>query len=383
VQYRRGSFTAVNATGNQSVNGVGFQGKAIRLWTTAQTAEGYTFDLLFGMGCATSSSARWAVAEAIQAASARRMDNTKVLLVCETGTGAQTFAADFVSFDADGFTINITQSLAAVLVHYEVATGNVSTNGVGFQPDYGFFMASRVSGALPGAATGMKLSFGSAVSASQQGASAVSMSNVVPVTFSRWQKPGAVMLQLAATSEADGGQAEHVSWDADGWTWHWTTALSAAHNIGYLAFKGGKYWVGTDTQSTATGTQTKTGVGFRPVAVSSFGVNAASSSTIDSAICKMSTGSSDVSNEGALWFEGVSGVPGGNRAIVSDKALRYATGASTTNAEADVQSSDADGYTRNWSTADATAREDIVTAFGSADLFDSTFEFPHRRFGPF
>jgi hypothetical protein len=43
----------------------------------------------------------------------------------------------------------------------------------------------------------------------------------------------------------------------------------------------------------------------------------------------------------------------------------HSTQASTTDAEADLNSFDADGFTLNWSTADATAREFIYLAFGS------------------
>ena len=54
-----------------------------------------------------------------------------------------------------------------------------------------------------------------------------------------------------------------------------------------------------------------------------------------------------------------------NSATVTDKILRHATSPSTTDAEADLSSFDPDGYTLNWTTADAVAREFIGLSMGS------------------
>jgi hypothetical protein len=51
---------------------------------------------------------------------------------------------------------------------------------------------------------------------------------------------------------------------------------------------------------------------------------------------------------------------------VTDKAIGFSTATSTTDAEADLSSLDSDGFTLDWTTADAVAREFIFTAFGSS-----------------
>jgi hypothetical protein len=50
---------------------------------------------------------------------------------------------------------------------------------------------------------------------------------------------------------------------------------------------------------------------------------------------------------------------------LTTKVLRHATNPSTVDAEADLNSFDADGYTLGWTTADATAREFVAVSMGS------------------
>ena len=64
VLMKKGTFVRQGATGNQSVTGVGFQGKVLICWHTRQTAVGSTSGLQAGFGFAVSSSQRFCCAYA-------------------------------------------------------------------------------------------------------------------------------------------------------------------------------------------------------------------------------------------------------------------------------------------------------------------------------
>ena len=107
-----GGWTTPGATGNQAVTGVGFQADLVFLLTYVSTG---TLPLSsgsigFGLGAAKSSTARATLASMSRDAQAtmqtRRYGLDIECLSMIAGGSALNERADFVSFDADGFTIN-------------------------------------------------------------------------------------------------------------------------------------------------------------------------------------------------------------------------------------------------------------------------------------
>src|SRR3990167_4805744 len=107
-----GSFAQPGATGNQAVEGVGFTPKVVMFWMSNATSEGVWDDATFSFGAATTPSAtgeqvnaRFACDDAA-ATSACANFHGKTSVIGVSDPAASILAeADFVSMDADGFTI--------------------------------------------------------------------------------------------------------------------------------------------------------------------------------------------------------------------------------------------------------------------------------------
>ena len=191
VLMKKGTFVRQGATGNQSVTGVGFQGKVLICWHTRQTAVGSTSGLQAGFGFAVSSSQRFCCAYASDTAVA--VSNTGkgsaagIIRVFSDGTPTVDAAADFVSFDADGFTIDWTTDVTALaqIIHYVVlggpgilnafigqfagpaGTGETNFTGVGFKGN--FFMQFNTNQTATGDEVNMVFGNGAAVSRFKRG----------------------------------------------------------------------------------------------------------------------------------------------------------------------------------------------------------------------
>ena len=242
LSVKSGTFEHPATTGNYSISGVGFQPKVLLLWHVNK-ASGFGADshLQVGMGAATSSSARWAVLAASKDAVAtsvafRRSTASGCLLGVSTVTGAINLAADFVSFDGDGFTLNATtvQTGAPKKISYLVmggsditnavagnlslgnSAGNVSATGLGFQPDLCLFAGVAASPAAASAAECI-FSFGAAIDASNQWLAAVGAQNAQGTSKTyRYQRTDRILAQVFNDSVT--WDADFVSMDADGFT---------------------------------------------------------------------------------------------------------------------------------------------------------------------
>lgn len=386
---KTGGFAANTSTGNQSVTGIGFQPKAIIFYASNITAIGSLAGLSASYGVALSSSDRFAAGYSSldnQAASNSdlRLDNTKCVTLVNT-TPAIIFDADFVSMDADGFTINITTTDASARIISYIAFGgsdltNVDLNyfqssagigsqavtGVGFQPDALILLPSLNTAAPPvmaGAAFGLNIGF--ATPNNQGQSNSVIGSGANPQTGYRRQTT-TLSVNNGTSIGTIVNEGAVTSFDSDGYTINWTVA--AQRFVCILALKGGTYKVGTITQPAVTGSQAITGVGFQPRSLMTISVNAAASTTYDKANSNLSLGSGNSSSSRrSFWI--------GNKDAVSPteidmnlddtKLIKLMTsGTPTVNAAADLTSMDADGFTLDWTTADATARQIIYMAMG-------------------
>jgi hypothetical protein len=382
-------FAQPTSSGNQATTGAGFRPKAIMIFGSAPTSAGNAVNLFLNAGMATSTSARGVISsfdtDAVATTIVFRGTRTD-RCYASYASATSIVEADLVSLDADGFTLNWSKveasnarKLFAVclggddLTNAKVQTftgassaGNQSVTGVGFQPDCTIFFAGLTLANL--GESSMLFSIGAAKSSSERVAAGMSsVDNVGTSNTNRKQVSDKCITLPWAGTGAVLQEADFVSHDADGFTINWTTALSN-RTILALCLKGGQYKIGAETQKTSTGTKATTGTSFTPTGLLTWGVNnTASSSIADNA--RLSIGfASGAGDEKSIWGGSLDnqGTSVSDSRYSATKVIEHCTeGTPTVNAAADVDSFDSNGFTLDWTTADATAREFLYLAFGS------------------
>jgi hypothetical protein len=373
-----GSFTVPAGTGNQATTGVGFQPKFVYFFGNGRTADGAaagasnTQSPWWGFGI--SSSSRVVMTEGDDGLTANNTATDATKCIKRINGVTTVFAADLVSLDADGFTVNFTTANAtAYVVNYmafggadltnvalksftsATATGNQATTGVGFQPDVMLLLGADNS------ASNNSTNFGLAKSSSAR-STASQAANAT--TGGRIQKTTVVYTNLDGGNSVR-GEADLVSLDSDGFTLNWTTANANTHTIYALCLKGGSFKVGSFLQKTSTGSQATTGVGFQPTGLLCFSAGQTAGAAL-SGIQYLYTGAaSSATKRVAVHYDA------GNWSGVSlDRTHIYNSygddGTPTLQGQADLTSFDSDGFTLNYGASDATAREVIFLAVGNA-----------------
>jgi hypothetical protein len=386
LSVKKGSFSANTSTGNQAVSGVGFEPKAVIIWGVSLTAAGYGTGWASSFGCATSATQEWVLSNwsanaAATTDTSRRNTLAGSIMFLSDGAATVEAEASMVSLDSDGFTINWSNAPASAwLMHYlciggttitsakagafnsNAGTGSQAVTDPGFEPDF-LLLASELGGATTGNAQNL-FGIGMATSSSTEGALAIRDRDARPST-----ENGAIQVSDACFIALNSGgtvgrRADFTSFDANGFTLNWSVASAAS--IGYLALAGGTYKVGVETQNTTTGTKATTGVGAQPTGLFIVGTNRASSAAETTTQMRLSIGASDGTTEGGTWIQSANGAADSDvdSRTYTDKVIGFSTQASTTDAEADVSAFGSDGFTLDWTTADATAREFIYAAFG-------------------
>ncbi len=392
LDVKKGSFakSTGGAPASQAVTGIGFQPKALILWATNQTTEVIAFGIRFGIGFSDGTRYR-----AVAAASADNSDftscdhrqATKALTLLDF-TQTTVAECDVTSFDSDGFTLNwTTNNASAYIIHYlaiggadltnvradnfslATSTGNQAITGAGFQPDFVMFLSARDSGAIPNTAVHTYLSLGLAKSSSERAALAfASQDNAGTSETNRYQRTTLCLATLADSGTVD-SEADFVSMDSDGFTINNSDAPTLAHKVMYLALKGGSYKVGAETQKTSTGTKATTGAGFQPTGLFLASFNDVAQTT-PQPHHRFSVGAASAAGvEGASWIgdTDAAATSSTNMSTLTTKVIHLinADDPASPSAEADLSSLDSDGFTLDWTTADATAREFVYLAIGS------------------
>lgn len=376
---KAGSFVLNTVTGAQAVTGVGFTPKVVLFFMTIEAADTDDFGAsgTMAIGIGVSATARATIARAQGGASATRTSAVNTLVIYSTG-GVDIGTADLTSLDADGFTINwSTAPAAAWVVNYialggsdltnvvlkqitaPAATGNQASTGVGFQPDALILISAGLTTASTTSATHAILGLGLAKSSSAQGTTST-------VDISRIESTSSALITYSAGSTKT-LDAALTSLDSDGFTLNFGTTTSGAV-IWVLCLKGGSYAVGAETQKTSTGTKAKTGVGFTPTGILLASVGNTAAAAVDTTTATQLIGAaSGATVRGYIWV-------GDKTAAVDARALNRANLIASyvpsntslpATSQADLSSFDSDGFTLNWTTADATAREFIFMAFGN------------------
>jgi hypothetical protein len=402
MNVKKGVFACNTSTGNQSVTGVGFQPKAIILWGVKLTSNN-TFesgDNAFWFGAGTSATQRWVIAGAADdgvttSNTGRYMASNEIIRVLASGTPTTDAIADLVSFDADGFTINWSVApSSAWKCHYlalggdsiinaksGVAQANPGTTtqitGVGFQPSFVVTASNRFVANANSSTQSFGLGFASGTATNAQ---AViwnrSRDGQTTTNNISYQAEGYVFAVPADTAAAHAWRGSLASFDADGFTISWNVSQVTPQDFVYIALQGGSYRVITETQRTGTtGTKSTTGVGFNPRGALFASWGRTASSSIDNSQARLTVSASDGTNEGGFWWQSAANVTTTDldQKSFTDKALLLATQPSTTDAEAEVASFTADGFTLNWTTvADSNARQFIAVLFGDGPVTTAT-----------
>lgn len=397
-----GTINVPASTGTQAIEGLGFSPKAVIFFNCQRTADGSGPDLQFSCGFVSSGVSQ----ESVHAIYSRDGRTTSSLIRTRTRTlnsGSPppwgilslddltpVLAAQMSSFEADGFIINwitvtpgidvyylalggddLTDTLAKTLDMPTVA-GDFSTTGVGFKPDCVLLWGTFFS--FGNSITADYQSFLSFFTTADEATAHIHADNAQATSVTgRTQRTDRTIYQFSADGTSVHAEATFVSMEADGFKLNYSTAPSVASKVSFLALKGGNFFVGNDTQKITTpGTKSKTGLGFPPKATlfGSFN-NVASVVRQDNARLSMGVGIPGGSSSRSTWVgdQDAATTTISNQDIDSTKCLKMLTeGTPTLDAAASFESNDALGFTLDWTTVDAIARQFIFLSFGNAGV---------------
>ncbi len=386
---KAGNFALNTSNGNQTITGVGFQGKVVLFFPSVQTADGIAVNSHLGFGVGISSTERGTVGSSgengVTTPNTNRGNwNTKCINQLDaTAEITSLYEADFVSWNSDGFVIDITTAPAsAYRVGYLVlggddltdvatdrfqqpaSTGEQTISGVGFQPDAVVFFASHYDEDQNKAHSGFGLGF--AVSTSQRGGmSTFSRDGIATSSAHRNQRTDQCIVLQWNTSP--NSLADFVSFNSDGFVVDWSSVAGSQPSFYYIALKGGQYAVGSLTSQTSTGNFSDTSIGFQGGAgiFASF-CNAASGSNVTDKDISLgiATSSTERFMIGATDEDGVATTNADN---FSDDGKIYKNYDLSQSLEGDIDfvSWNSDGFTLDQTDADPTGNEIIFLIFGA------------------
>lgn len=384
-----GTFALNTSTGNQAITGLGFQPEVLIFYSVIVTGDGLStggaaYKLYFGG--AVSSSSRFAVGNVCNdnvssGSHHSRQDNTKCMTSL-VNAGTVFTAADFVSMNADGFTINVTTANASSRKWHYIALGGTdltnvaikefqnqvglgadAVTGVGFQGDCFLFFSTNDNGTPPSQETAPELMIGMATANGDQ---AVIGSNVGAVLRATSVFRTDRCLAFLNGSDAMVDDAIFSSADSDGFTLNWQDATNPDAVYWAICLKGGYYKLATFESKATTGDQELSGFGLTPTGAILMSNNAAASG-IQTGHSRISFGAaSGASAQAAIWSGKTDNTnpTACDNSEQSDHLITMATeGTPTVDAEGALSSFNSNGMTINWPTY-AASRQVVYLAFG-------------------
>lgn len=387
MNFLKGTFTANTSTGNQTVSGIGFTPKAVILWTSYQTATGFTDGYQYQIGlCDGTNQNSWAVISDEGAPNDTDRCKTESHWVeVRNVAGTDIRVGDFVSFGSGQFVINWTTADASAVIFHFVAFGgsdisavvgndtftttyttNTTFDAITYAPNLWFYVCCVTSGdagngpCFGWVAVGPPNPTITLGSASSQVRDAQSTS-----ITGRFQSDARCSNIFSSTTQS---LASNFYFTGAGIIATATPTAGTANH--FLAIGGVSAKAGSGTQPASTGAQVVTGLNFSPKGVMMLSVGQTHQTTVQTE-ARFNLGGADGTNQGWAWTGAVNNVNPIRTAIghsatnIVTMSTPAATGSSTTTeAQASFTSLDGDGFTLNWGTADATAREYLWVAFG-------------------
>jgi hypothetical protein len=390
VECVSGSIAVNAAVGLQEIlTGLSFTPKVIILTTNDLTAAGSAVNARvgYGMTCFDNTKMAMSVHHVDGAASMNtdRYVSDRKSIVLNDSSGNVVFDADAV-FSSDGFGINITTTdgTARLLNYYilggnditdatikmftsPTSTGSQATAGVGFQPDFMLLASNSTSTAPPSTATAGLMSLGWGTSSTARGAMSFNEGN--GGTNSIEEK---VQVTDKILHQTNGGaaflSADLTSLDANGFTLNWSTVQASARYCFALCIKGGLHKVGTITQPTSAQSQATSGLGFTPDGLMTLSFNEAATGSLVEEINNTIGAATSSSARWAIGVDSLDNAPNGDcdQVLSTTSVIRSLTPSTLAVEEvADLTSLDTDGFTLNFTTADATQRQTLYWAVGN------------------
>lgn len=363
-------------------HGLGVAPKAILFWTNGKTTATASANYLYSFGMTdgtTSAAIATSSDDNVGTSAAHRRIASKALSVMNAA-GTVLAEADLQSSDATNFTLNwTTNNATAYVVHFvaiggndisakvltwalALATGNQAVTGTGFMPDVVLHaqvgvLVSSIPSTTTHAGQGLSvMDRNGSQWASFQGlidASAISDTQ----RYQRSNKSLAVILNDLSVSK----EATYVSMDSNGFTVNVGTTNSWDNQVASLALKGARFASGCFNKSTsaAPASQSITGLSFRPsVVLLASTLN--TSSTVGVSQARFGIGAGTTAAEGASAWQDTDALDTTSTDGIdkTDKIfIKMNNDTRTVDAEADLTSMDATGFTLNWTTNDAIATE--------------------------
>lgn len=384
------------AGGSEAFTGIGFQPKCLVMFSSAlSTAGGFATEAanmytIVGLG-ASSSERAVAGGSAENGVAATNSDAYRWVftdrLIHQTqpnSTGTVLWNVDLTSLDADGFTLSKTTAIANRTMYFALGgtsltnvkvgggtvtsgTGTLAFTGVGFVPDLLIFLVKPTSG--DGDHENAQMSMGWANATDQVGWSNFYDDGSTTTDADGVLIPGTAIITTAASGISNTAQLQ--SMDADGFTLNRLVSSGTSYAMAYMAlkFSGISTAIGVETQGVATGTKATAGIGNAPQALMLGGACRVASVSSTSHM-RGFLGATDGTDFYCNAYSAESGLSTSrttraHKEKIAASVLNTA-GTPSTTAEADLTSLDDDGFTLDWTTADATAREFSYLAFGTA-----------------
>lgn len=239
------------SVGTRADTGVGFQGSAVIFIGHTATAVGNSVSLKCNMGAAASPSARGSVFWGIRdghTGSERHYSNTTKCLVFSNNFGSAVDAlADFVSFDADGYTLDWTDFAGSAWLYAAMvlrgiqadvdtilapaATGNQSLTTDAFMPSGALFFGTGQTTADATVGNECHSCISAMGGAAVEEAIWTSEDDVVN-TDANSENSSTKCLQVATNPATIAAEADAVSLDATGYTVNWTTTRTNSRFFG-------------------------------------------------------------------------------------------------------------------------------------------------------
>jgi hypothetical protein len=387
-----GSFAKTTAAAPVTqvvAHGLGQTPKALILWTAGKTNEtlGGAYFYGFGMTDGTTSRAVATVAwDDVNHANTSRRLAAKVLTMVEWDE-VLLAEADLQSWDAATFTLAWTANdTVAAVVHFvaiggpgvsakvvgwtmPTAPGPRAVTGVGFRPDVVLHAHAGVAFTAAPSANLADAAFGLGAMDRHGFQWATTYHSDDPTTKAdtqRYQRTNQSIVSIDA-SQTVRKEAAFVSMDLDGFTVNFTTANAVASQAFSLALGGMWARAGSFTKSTAAApaTQAVGGIPFRPGVVLLASVQDAARTT-PVAHARFGIGASAGAAEGSSAFQDTDDLANFTSVDGVDKTskvfVKLDNNTPSIDAEADLTSLDASGFTLGWTTNDAVATEILYLA---------------------
>lgn len=396
VKIKVGAFSLGSTSGaTLAVNDVGFQPKYVYFWNTdIDVADGQTKgNTNFVFGVAKSSTERYSIAgrHADGGSSSSDSGGFSPVAWALKGSGNTPISAfDVFTPTPTGFTVTVTPlapDTYNMFVNYmafggdditdvhigtyqtPASTGVANYTPLSFEPDYLFmFTPGAFTGPTSYASQNMRYFMGHFTNdgsdTHRYSAWSAENGNTIMNTASE-QGTGAGLKLITPNSGAPLFNATFNGFLSNGFSLNFTS-VSTSRDVPFLAVKGIKASILTESQRTSVGSQSRVGLGFNPKGMF-IQSDAAPAHVGQTDHLVMAYGATDGTTELSGTFSHQDGVPDAvvTQSYSRTKAIHFINpGVNNSVVAAADATFDVGGYTLNWTTADTIAREMIMVVFG-------------------